>query len=288
MIAVNVCGGLGNQLFQYAAARRLALARKTRVAIDGSWYRSVVPGVTPRALELFRYPIDAIQFSRRRERLARVLQSRLGPWLCKPLGFDVVLRERGAGYDSRIELASSRSYLIGYWQSYRYFHEIRDLLKQEIDISRHLSESNAQLCRQMRECDSVFLHVRRGDYVSLPSAASAHGVCSAAYYRSAVEMVRAEIANPVVYVFSDDIRWAKQNLWLPVKHCFVSDERPGRSQDDLHLMSCCRHGILANSSFSWWGAYLSRHDRGLFIAPRNGFHVARKNTDLYPPGWRNL
>lgn len=137
----------------------------------------------------------------------------------------------------------------------------------------------------MQQCESVSVHVRRGDYVTLASASAYHGLCTLDYYHRAIRHVAERVANPTLFVFSDDPEWTKANLHSPFPTHYVDHNPAGKAFQDLRLMSLCRHHILANSSFSWWGAWLSRSNGGLVIAPERWYAVNRPTPDLIPARW---
>ena len=140
----------------------------------------------------------------------------------------------------------------------------------------------------MTSTDSVMVHVRRGDYVSLAAAAANHGTCTPEYYRAALDLLRQTVPAPTLFVFSDDPAWATANLRFDVPTRYVSHNPPSEPDQDLRLMSACRHAIIANSSFSWWGAWLGQGERRVVIAPSRWFADGRPTPDLIPTDWRTL
>ena len=130
---------------------------------------------------------------------------------------------------------------------------------------------------------AVSLHVRRGDYVSDPKTKAILGVCSLDYYRAAIAHIAERIESPAFFVFSDDIAWAKANLEIPFPCEYVDHNQGQQSYNDMHLMSLCKHHIIANSSFSWWGAWLNPRKDKIVIAPENWFANNEDAKDLIPP-----
>jgi hypothetical protein len=286
-ITTHLCGGLGNQLFQYATARNLSARYSARLLIDTSWFRRKWRGTTPRELEIFKYGIAATELPRAAQPMSRLLGSRLAAELINRLSARQIALEASFGHDPQLGHASPPLYLKGYWQSPRYFEAIRPTLIRELGRPKLLPDEDLVLGRRIMNCHSVSIHVRRGDYVSLPSAANAHGTCSLEYYSTAIKRILTEIPDPVFFVFSDDPTWAKANLRISGQVAHI-DRGTKRATSDLYLMTCCRHSILANSSFGWWGAYLAPSERRLVLAPRNGFHRTLVNQDLYPSNWITL
>jgi hypothetical protein len=287
MIAFFAQGGLGNQLFQYATARTLALRRGAAVVIDPSWFDASVPKSTPRSLDLIGCRIVARLADpgevARFERLRGRLRSRLPfgrPW--KPL------LERDFGFRSRVLDAPDGSYLIGYWQSWRYFSTIRSQLLHESTPLEAPDEIDQALAARMAGIESIAVHVRRGDYVSVPAFAAAHGACPPDYHARAVAEIASGLERPTAFVFTDDPSWVREHLRLQVPFEIVERHSPAAALADLTLMRRCRHFVIANSSFSWWGAWLGSHPQKRVIAPARWFADGRATPDLLPPDWRRV
>ena len=177
----------------------------------------------------------------------------------------------------------------GYWQSYRYFADAADKIRQELTPRDPMEPGNAAVAAEIDAVEAVSLHVRRGDYVTNAGAAPFHGLCSLDYYRAAVNHVRARVGAPHLFIFSDDHDWARDNLRFDLPTTYVVANPPDRGFRDMQLMARCRHHITANSSFSWWGAWLNpRHDK-IVVAPQAWFADPKIDTrDLIPQGWTRL
>lgn len=275
MNVVRIWGGLGNQMFQYAFG--LALARSTgdETRYDLSWF-SRKPD---RAYGLGAFQCEIPEFDGRKAR--RISREN---WLTRLVGLKPKLKRVGEApaniYDARL-LQLRDSFLEGYFQVARYYEPIRDELLGCFairDIPAHIRSRGDELS----SCDSVSLHVRRGDYLKLRNVFQ---LCDAAYYECAARHVSERVQNPHYFVFSDDITWCRENLNLPAIE-FVETAEPNRPELDMYLMSCCRHNIIANSSFSWWGAWLNRHRDRIVVAPKRWF-VGRQ-TDIVPEIWEKL
>ncbi len=287
MITFQAQGGLGNQLFQYAAGRRLAVRHGCQLVVDHHWFDHPRPGETPRPLELNRYPV-AMRLATPFELLRWTpLRSRWGRYL-KPLMPMNLLREHGHGVNRDVLSAPANSYLSGFWQSEAYFADIREQLLQELTPIEPPGPKDLAMMDRMQLGDSVSVHVRRGDYVSLASASAYHGLCTLDYYRKAIAYVAERVPSPTLFVFSDDPEWTKAHLKSPFPTHYVDHNPPEKAFQDLRLMSLCRHHILANSSFSWWGAWLSDPADGLVIAPERWYAVDRPTPDLIPARWTRL
>ena len=180
-------------------------------------------------------------------------------------------------------------YLNGYWQSEKYFKSAENKLRSELCPVNQLSEAGRKMLDEILHCPAVSLHIRRGDYITNPSAAAVHGVCPLDYYYSAVRHIAAHVQNPRFFVFSDDPQWAKGNLRIGFPVRFVETNGPNNGLEDMWLMKSCRHHIIANSSFSWWAAWLNDSRDKIVIAPRVWF-LDRKldDSNLIPEQWHRI
>jgi len=261
MTIIKLKGGLGNQLFQYAFGRLIASRRGEELKIDkdimtaeNDTYRLYGLGhfnikaelANPVEVKAAKYPYGLFS------KAWRLVKAK-------------VFRIYHVGYESRM-LGTKASYLDGYFQSYKYLEPIRSELIQEISLKEDLNLKYADLVSEMKAVNSVAIHIRRGDYVNDAKTKAAHFVCDLAYYQKALALVKKKMANPVFYIFSDDINWAKDNLSAEEKIVFVSKPEM-KDYEELMLMSCCRHNIIANSSFSFWGAWLNQNDDKVVIGP---------------------
>jgi hypothetical protein len=274
-------GGLGNQMFQYAAGKSLALRQKVPLMIDTSFLTRDPKGQyvrRPYELSAFvclpRVANFGYQFLLRASRYVKKVM---------PFAAPEILIEKSFAYDPAFERAGKSVILIGYWQSERYFKNIRSQLLDDFKLRAVLSEK-AQSVKDLivRSQNAVSIHFRRGDYVTLPSASAVHGTTSMQYYENAVADITSRTGQPNFFVFSDDIDWVKKNFPLKQAH-YVS----GLSgAEDLHLMGTCRHNIIANSSFSWWAAWLNNNPEKIVIAPAQWFRDDSVDTrDLVPAEW---
>lgn len=206
-----------------------------------------------------------------------------------------VLREKPPlryHFDPRLaQVPAGRSlYIDGYWQSPHYFSDIRQQLLEEIQPRRSLNEHYADLSQRIASTNAVMLHIRRGDYVHLPSAANTHGALPMTYYERALAHMASRERDFTVFVFSDDMAWARENLRCSHPTVFVdSAPQEGAVIDELVLMSRCRHQIIANSSLSWWAAWLNQYDDKIVTAPTRWLVAeALDLRDLIPPHWTIL
>lgn len=290
MICVRLDGGLGNQLFQYATGRALASRHGCALLLDSSRLDATARKVTPRTFELDHF--------RHQGRLATSVEQRRLSWLPRvaPASHWVspwrTFVERGPGYHASVESLPDQTYLVGYWQSHRYFSHIAQTIAEELTPARPLSAASEQVARSAAQGMSVSVHVRRGDYVTLPAAANLHGTLDREFYASALDRVNKQVGNARYFVFSDDIAWCRANL--PLHHAetvFVDHNTGLDAWQDLVLMAKCKHHIIANSSFSWWGAWLADQRQGeaghLVIAPARWFagQPEHDHRDRFPAHW---
>ena len=295
-VATQLLGGLGNQLFQYAAGRALAQRLRARLVLD----------CTPRHAQfrpivLDRLAIDA-EIVRKATGKPRHRYFRIGGPLGRQLTdvfhdcfrrsyriddhpFSVFGERRLFTYDPTFETLSGSTYLIGYWQSYRYFEDAAEQIRHEVRPAHPPSNENRMWLSRIEACNSVCLHVRRGDY--LGGKADSPVVCGPSYYRDAMQHVGRFLATPKLFVFSDDIPWCR-SAFAGNDVAFVDVNGPDDAVDDLRLMAACRHHIIANSSLSWWGAWLAHHPEQVVIAPQPWLPGAESDRDLLPPHWIKL
>lgn len=288
----ELTGGLGNQLFQYAAARALCLRERRSLLFAFHLHRSD----TRR-----RFMLDAFQLAP--DAKAQVLGTMR---LCK-LGLRSPLLGRKAGQlwrrtvcrlerlrESSFPYAPLRSsadgvVLEGYFQSWRYFADHEQEIRRDLRLARPASGENARLLARMQSENPICLHVRRGDYAMNRDAREFHGLMGLPYYRAALESLGDAALGATCYVFSDEPEWARDNLRTGLPTVFVEHNSVDEPWEDLRLMSACNHFVIANSSLSWWGAWLAQAEHKQVIAPLRWFADPNVDTrDLCPPEWRRI
>jgi len=292
MIIVNLMGGLGNQMFQYAAGRSLSLRHQTALKLDLSFLEGDQTGNTPRTFELDRFNISAQKASPREvsQMSGRQLpvRDRLRNRFFKAGIKGTLFREKQFNVHPEFFLLPDNVYLDGYWQSESYFLEYNEILREEFTLKTPLSGRCLGLADEIQSVNAVSMHIRRGDYVSDPITRAAHHVCDLDYYRRAEEEISKSVRAPHFFVFSDDPDWVAANLKLRYPTRFVSHNQ-GMAHKDLRLMSLCRHHILANSSFSWWGAWLNPRPDKIVCSPGKWFNEWQADTsDLIPDAWLRI
>ncbi len=294
MIIVKLKGGLGNQMFQYAAARRLAAHNNTKLFIDKQWFEENKYNVTaPRVYELdcfgfpqkFKIPSQYALISDRSKSLKTKVynftKGKLKPRIQRYLENEVT-------FLPEVLKLPDNTLLEGFWLSEKYFKDIRQTILKEFEFKYPPAGQNRKLLAEIRKNDeAVSIHVRRGDYVSDKSTNDKHGIVGLDYYKSAVKQLRSTLKKPHFFVFSDEPEWCKQNLKLGSDTTFVAHNSAG--SEDLRLMKNCRHHIIANSTFSWWGAWLNPNDVKIVIAPKYWFTDSTMDfKDVVPKEWQKL
>lgn len=287
MIITKLIGGLGNQMFQCAAGRRAAYVNNTSLKLDITGYENQV-GITPRkyALNIFNIQenfasINEINKLKKNTFIQKILKKIHPVFTNKSY-----VREKVHNFDPDILKISDNTYLEGYWASEEYFKDIEDIIRKEFTLKNKPDAINQKMISRIKNCDSVSIHIRRGDYVNDKKTNQFHGVCDLNYYLRAIALIAKKVKSPKFFVFSDDIEWAKQNLLLKFPCIYVEHNTGKKDYEDMRLMSYCQHNIIANSSFSWWGAWLNKNKDKIVIAPKKWFNDKSINTkDLIPDSW---
>lgn len=295
MILIQQNGGLGNQMFQYACGRSLAIKHQTSLILDLSFLKENISnrGTTKRTFELF----DVFQINSKEASISDLKNGKplfykvLNVFAFK-LGFKGIQMskyfiENKFSYNTNIKKVGEDCYLSGYWQSPKYFNSIESVIRKDFTFYKQLDNRNLEMVHLIEKSNAVSLHIRRTDFQNSNSN-NTHGTCTLDYYKKAAKYISTKIKEPHFFVFSDDINWAKENLKLPFQLTFISGNNGRKSYVDMQLMSVCKHNIIANSSFSWWGAWLNSNRNKIVIAPKNWFSNKTLNNqinDLIPEEW---
>lgn len=298
---VKLVGGLGNQMFQYAFAYALAKSFGIDVTLDMTWFEAVKTheNVTPRAFELdvfnIKYDVatkedlQKIVPTPKRSKFQKFLWEIFKIEKYKPLG-NTYIQYASYDYDKNLFVCPDYLYYDGYFQNEKYFKPVRKELLESFHSNIALDEKNKQMLDKIVLENSVSIHVRRGDYVTLECASDFHGTCPLEYYEKAIENISTKIRNsgkePHFFLFSDDIEWTIKNLKIEYPFTVV-DFNQGKGWLDLNLMKSCKHNILANSSFSWWAAWLNENPNKIIIAPKKWTSKKTKGS-ITPREWVKL
>ncbi|MBD2655386.1 alpha-1,2-fucosyltransferase [Synechocystis sp. FACHB-383] len=290
MIIVRLIGGLGNQMFQYAAARRLAEKHSTILKLDIFGFEQYkLHRYSLHCFHIWEYLAthNEIKYICKENNFFRKIKKKLS----SKSSFFVyqnqnLLTEKFFHFDPEILDASNDVFLDGYWQSEKYFADITNILQREFVVKYQQDPISAKFAEQIQTAESVSLHVRRTDYVNDSLTNQIHGTCNQEYYTQAVQYIGDRVPSPHFFIFSDEPEWAKHNLNLGYPITIVDCNNASRNYEDLRLMSLCKHNIIANSSFSWWGAWLNRKHYKIVIAPKHWFNDPSRNSkDLIPESW---
>ncbi len=289
MVISNIIGGLGNQMFQYAAGRALSLelGQPLRLDISGFAHYGLHHGFELH--RVFNCQAETATEPDVRGILGWQFSSGIRRILSRPV-LEAFRRkefvvEPHFHYWPEINRAPGNCYLAGYWQSEKYFQAHASIIRADFTFRPPLTNRNADLAEQITRVNAVSLHVRRGDYMSNPKTTATHGLCSLDYYLAAIRHIAERVQHPQFFVFSDDIAWAKNNLKIDFPHRFVDHNHGLEGYNDMRLMGMCKHHIIANSSFSWWGAWLNPSESKIVAAPKKWFVNENNAEDLLPQGW---
>lgn len=315
MVIAKISQGLGNQMFQYAAGKALALQKNTELKVDISGYNersyrqfqisklfianpSIISKQELSNINL-SHPVRNVLnkfFSKKirslpyeEKNVAKVVYE-IGYLFRKPHR-QRVYEERSFSFDSNFFNTNTDVYLKGYWMSYKYFKSFEQNIKQDFTIKPELVTHLQNLLQSIHQQDSIALHIRCTDKKSVAKYYELYGELSKEYYTKAVdEIIRTKgITNPQLYVFSDDINEAKQYVSPKYPAIFVSSFITHSPIEDFFLITQCKHVVIANSTFSWWAAYLNVHQNGLKIIPKPWYAGKQYNAkDLYVPGWLSI
>lgn len=283
-------GGLGNQMFQYAMGKSFAERNHASLLLDTSLYQSKemhngfelehVFGISVRIAS--KSEIKALLRWKATKLVRKILNKKKFSFL---RGHNYH-HENELNYNESVLTLPCNSYLEGYWQSESYFKDIEGIIRADFVFRKPLFGQNAEIADKIRISNSVSLHVRRGDYVANHSI---HFPCTIDYYNQAIRYIDSHLSNPVYFLFSDDIEWARENLLINADYYFINNNVGIDSYNDMHLMSLCDHHIIANSSFSWWGAWLNSCKDKMVIAPKRWFHAdAFAPHDIIPKSWLTM
>lgn len=311
MIISRITMGLGNQMFQYAAGKCLSLEKNVPFKVDVASYE----GYKLRKYELdVFFAINTAKVSKEELKEFGVRNSVKRVWnkLSRKK-----LRMLGLGYEERsiprhilsiynlfsppekrnvyeephfhfhksFFKASKHTYLNGYWMSWKYFEKYEEEIRNEFKIRQNIVEHLDNVASKIKATNSVSIHIRRGDFTSQKNS-KLHGVIGIEFYRKAIQLLCKKIGKIELFIFSDEIGWAKENLKVNVPAIFISDEITKTAIEDFYLMTVCKHNIIANSTFSWWAAWLNKNSNKIVIAPGKWYNKSIFNyNDVYPPSW---
>ncbi len=286
-------GGLGNQMFQYACGRRLSLLHNTKLIIDTKFIedRTQRDNFTFRDYELKIFNNISVQISDLKM-LERYYKTDLYSRILKKMLYPKILSEQGREFNARVLSAGSSLYLIGYWQSEKYFLDIKDVLKKDFEFpSIDENEYINTISKSIAESNSISIHIRRGDYVKNQFAKSIYTTLSNDYYQKAINYCNKKVKEARFFIFSDDPQYVQANF-SNIKNLVIVDHKDiVANYVDMKLMSLCKHNIIANSSYSWWAAWLNNNTEKIVISPKK-WYVKDNNEKIIdsriPNSWISI
>lgn len=276
MIVSSISAGLGNQLFQYAFGRVLSSYHDVPLKTDLYWFTHEQNN-SHRQYGLTHFDIQAPEISWRELDEYIHADTRFHRFT-RPYYKRIRIHERSLAYDPNVWKFPKRTYVLGYWQAWKYYDQYHDALRSEFKIVTPPSESAVRLLADVQKPHSVAIHIRRGDYMTNTS----FNTLPLSYYATAITYLQERHVGLHWYVFSDDIKWVKEHLRTTGSVTYVE----GLSDiDDFRIMLEAQHIVIANSTFSWWSAWLKPLNSGIIIAPKTPFsNPALVDGDtLYPP-----
>lgn len=287
MITVRIKGGLGNQLFQYAAAYALASRLQQEMSMDTTFY----PKQTLRGFKLNQLHVDYGDVTDIDDPMIRILKNKyINKAMRKmnrrvlPCGRDSVflLETRSDIVPEFFDLRKSYIYLDGYYQSEQYFQQHREELLKQFTPIYQPADAYKEVLKHITATNSVAIHVRRGDFISAQNDHNPnHYLLGESYYANALRYMDAQLDRPTYFWFSDDIEWVKKNFGERDNYCFVNLHTQNADIDEMMLMKHCNHIIAANSTFSWWAAWLNEHENALRVVPEKRYG----NAHMIPESW---
>ena len=286
MVTVRLKGGLGNQMFQYALGRVLAIKNDTQLKLDTSFLKYNFKNITKRT-----YGLDIFHIH------AEIDQDPSIPFVFKDYGNKSLMylmrwirkflkikgQEKSFNFNSSILNSGPNIYLDGYWQSPKYFKGYEDVIRKDFTFKNSPASNIQILAEEILKTNSLGIHIRRCDYVGNKN----RDFLNKEYWNRGIEYIKSHTQIDKIYVFSDDIAWCESNMKFEFPTIFVGEDYIGhKDEGHMYLMNQCKNFIIANSSFSWWGAWLSDRDRKIVICPKQWFGNATIDTsDLIPENW---
>lgn len=270
MIIVKISGGLGNQMFQYALAEKLRHLGKD-VKLDITYYDNKN---SIREFALTFFPVQFKAASKREIRkYADWSYSLQGKILRKIFGKrkSVYIENLDIEYQPLIYEMENK-YLDGYWQNERYFSDIRGELVKQFKFPEKYNEECGEILYKIENSNSISVHIRRGDYLNENNFKIYGNICTLDYYDNAIKYFRKIVSNPMFYIFTNDVEWAKRTFVSKDFEIVECNQNGEEYIYDMMLMSKCKHNIIANSSFSWWAAWLNEHNEKVIAAPEKWFN----------------
>lgn|SRR5574344_790491 len=270
MLIINLLGGVGNQLFQYATARGISIRSGMELKLDTTEFNNY---------KLRNYELGNFNI---RENIASVNEI---VWMLKRkrLFQKNYFKEKNNKFMPQLLNIKHPAYLEGYFQSENYFKDVEQIIRQELTFKNLDFIQNKNTLNELRQQNSVSICFRGNEYINNPETAKIHNVCKMNYYNNAIKYILEHVEDPIFYVFSDDIAWVEQNFKPDIE---VKILNTANWQEDFYFMQNCKHNIIANSSFSWWSAWLNQNLNKIVVAPDIWFNSRKLNyKNIVPDNW---
>ncbi|MBS1646336.1 MAG: alpha-1,2-fucosyltransferase [Bacteroidetes bacterium] len=296
MILVRLMGGLGNQMFQYAFGRRMAFIHNTELVLDQSLLLDKSQPhelVTHRDFDLdifniqdYRWATEEEIFSFNGNPKASALKKGVRKIKNAIIPKQLII-QRFNEYNKQYLSIKNNTCFVGRWQSELYFKDAEQQIRKEFTITTLLNNEIKKTAENIKNTNSICLHIRRGDLITSSVYSSSIGALSMEYYTQAIHYIKQQIENPTFFIFSDDIEWCKQNIILPDPTFYMNNTTAGeKAEGHLHLMQQCKHFIISNSTYAWWGAWLSANKNKRVIYPENWYKDSKyNNPSMSPKSW---
>jgi len=294
MIIVKLSGGLGNQMFQYACGRALSNLYNVPLKLDHTFLEDKLkPGITPRDYELSAFAIDK-KITQTELREIGLHEATTAPYKTK-FSFKRLVSgykfytQKDLRFNEIIFEQGPNAYISGYFQNEKYFVDIAALIRTDFTFIPTTSKENISLANRIESSENaVSVHVRRGDFLFAGNE-KVHFTCTPEYYMKAFSIIKSKIQNPEFFIFSDDDpQWIKDNLKFDAPFELIGNQNQGKGYEDMRLMSLCKHQITANSSFSWWAAWLNNNPNKMVVTPKHWVSLPAMEiqlSDIVPSGW---
>jgi len=290
MNRVLIYGGLGNQMFQYALNTALnQKGGKSKILFSNFFYDDYHNGFNLKQAFKLKLPFPSILYSFILMHGGLLYKNKIAAYFFRKL-ITKYRKKKYTIYTEKVEFLydetvfhKTSSLLIGVWQVEAYFKDISEIIRREFLFKKPKDARNRKLIQEINTCNSVSIHIRRGDYLTSKRTELFTVFKNETYYINAIDYINKRIENPHYYIFSDDIQWVKENL--KIANCTFVDHNKGKnSYIDMYLMSLCKHNIIANSTFSWWGGWLNNNKNKMVIIPECWLNT-KDCPGIYPSEW---
>lgn len=270
MIIVNLKGGLGNQMFQYALGKHIAIKTNTDLRLD---LRYLSGNKKSKFVTNRNYELDIFKLESKKINNVNLAKYK-------------IVNEQHFHFSQDVLNTPDNTIIDGYWQSEKYFKEIENIIKTDFQFKDELTGKHLNYAYKIANSNSVCLHVRRG-YLNNFRERLIHGFLGMKYIESAIDLIKTKVENPEFFVFSDNPDWCEKNIRADLPLHFVEKElKTENNKVYFQLMTLGKYFIISNSTFSWWGAWLADNKDKIVIAPKKWFRFSLNNTkDICPNDW---